>query len=196
LAVSDVIAVYAALVGTAAVAWPVWQARKARRPDVEVALFFTTLRNEVSAQEFRCLFLEARNRGDHPIRVTTAGVSNEKINYTFMPGRIDVYKKGAAFPHASINDDFPRAEVSTILPPPIPGIILPHDAGSRMLPEEAMTALLASLMKARSEGEAYQGLSDDELTEEAVLDFDSELVGWVNLATGEPFSTKGKARRH
>ena len=94
MAVSDVIAVYAALVGTAAVAWPVSQARKARRPDVEVALFFTTLRNEVSAQEFRCLFLEARNRGDHPIRVTTAGVSNEKINYTFMPGRIDVYKKG------------------------------------------------------------------------------------------------------
>jgi hypothetical protein len=78
------------------------QARKARRPDVDVALVLTTLQNEVSGQEFRCLFLEARNRGDHAIRVTTAGVSNKKINYSFMPGRIDVYKTGAAFPHASI----------------------------------------------------------------------------------------------
>jgi hypothetical protein len=194
LQVSDIIAIYAALVGTAAVVWPVWQARKARRPDVEVALFLTTLRNEVSGQGFRCLFLEVRNRGDHAIRVTTAGISNEKIDYRFMPGRIDVAKKGAAFPHASIDDDFPRDELSAIAPPPIPGIILAHDAGSRMLSEEAMTALLASLMKARSEGEAYKELSDEELAEEVVLEFDGELVGWVNLATGEPFSIKRKVR--
>jgi hypothetical protein len=200
LEVSDIIAVYAALVGTAAVAWPVWQARKARRPDVEVVLILTTLRNEISGEEFRCLFLEAHNRGNHPIRVTTAGVSNEKINYSFMPGRIDVRRKGAAFPHASIGDDFPRAEISTIMPPPIPGIVLPHDSGSRMLPEEAMSAILASLLTARSEGEAYQGLSAEELVEElaeeAILDFDSELVGWINLATGDPSSFSTKLKRH
>jgi hypothetical protein len=31
---TDLIAGYAALVATAAVAWPIWQARKTRRPDV------------------------------------------------------------------------------------------------------------------------------------------------------------------
>jgi hypothetical protein len=190
LEVSDIIATYAALVGTAAVAWPAWQARKARRTNVELALFITTLRNEISGEEFRCLYLEAYNRGDHAIRVVWAGVSNEKISYIFMPDRIDVYKKGAAFPHASIGNDFPRAEASAVMPTPIPGIILAHDAGSRMLPEEAISGLLASLMTARSEDEACQGLSAKELAEEfaeeVILDFDSELVGWVNVAAGDP----------
>jgi hypothetical protein len=69
-----------------------------------------------------------------------------------------------------------------------------------MLPEEAMSAILASLMTARSEGEAYQGLSAEELVEElaeeVILDFDSELVGWINLATGDPSSFSTKLKRH
>jgi hypothetical protein len=194
---ADLIAVYAALVGTAAAAWPIWQARKARRPDVEVALFTVLLHSEATDQQYRVMFLEARNRGDHPVRVLTAGISNEKINYSFMPGRIEVAKPGAAFSHASVADNFSEDIArSAPTPPPIPGIVLPRDAGARMLPEEAMRALLASLMKLRDEGKAYQGYSDEALFEEVGLDLDAELTGWVSLSTGEYFSTKTKMRQH
>jgi hypothetical protein len=43
VAIGDIIAGYAAVVGTAAAAWPIWQARQARRPQVEVVLFNTLL---------------------------------------------------------------------------------------------------------------------------------------------------------
>jgi hypothetical protein len=194
---TDLIAGYAALVATAAVAWPIWQARKTRRPDVEVAVFITFLRNEATEQEYRVMFLEARNRGDHPVRVLTAGISNEKINYSFRPGRIEVMKPKAAFSHASVADNFSEDIAQSVpTPPPIPGIILSHDAGSQMLPEEAMHALLASLIKLRDEGKAYQGYSDQALFEEVGLDFDGELTGWVSLSTGEYFSTKVKMGQH
>jgi hypothetical protein len=195
--VGDIIAGYAALIGTGAAAWPIWQARKARHPDVEVALFFTFLRHEGSGKELRYLFLEARNRGDHPVRVLTAGVSDGRLNYAFMPGRISVSKPCAAFPHAHIEDNFSDTIAqATPTPPPIPGIVLPRDAGSRMLPEEAAFAVAASLRKLRDDGEAYQDWSDEQLVEEVALDFDGELTGWVTLSTGEYFSTKGAGQRH
>ena len=180
MAIGDIIAGYAAVVGTAAAAWPIWQARQARRPQVEVMLFNTLLWR--GDEERRVLFLEARNHGDHPVRVLTAGISDGHLSYMFMPGRIDVLKPPAVAPHAGLNMPDPYSEGVPIAPP-IPGIILPRDAGSRMLPDDAIAALLAVGMKLRNDGVGrFAEMGDEELNHELVLNLDGELRGWITLS--------------
>lgn len=188
MGVGDIIAGYAAVVATVAVAWPIWQARQARRPQVEVELHNTL--GWRGDQERRALFLEARNRGDHPVRVITAGISDEHLDYIFMPGRIEVLKSPAASPHAGL--EIPDLHsLGAPVAPPLPGIILPRDAGSRMLPDDAIAALLACGVKLRDDGEAhFAGMSDEDLSRELVLNLDGKLRGWVRLSTGEEFSTE------
>jgi hypothetical protein len=172
--VSEIIAGYAALVGTAAAAWPILQARRAKHPNVEVALFHTVIRNDAAEKEF----------------------SDGRLTYLFMPKRIDVLKQGAAFPHAGVTDDFSeRIAQATPTSPPIPGIILARDAGSRMLPEEAVFSITAAAIQLRADGEAHQGLSDREVMSEVAIDFEGELIGWVRLSTGEYFSTRKEWKR-
>lgn len=133
-------------------------------------------------EETRVLFLEARNHGDHPVRVLTAGISDGNLSYMFMPGRIGVLKRPAAEPHASL--DMPDLYSKGVpIAPPIPGIILPRDAGSRMLPDDAIAALLAVGMKLRNDGVGpFAEMSDEELNREFALSLDGELRGWVTLS--------------
>src|SRR6266511_6465724 len=128
--------------------------------------------------------------GDHPVRVITAGVSDEHLDYIFMPGRIEVLKSPTASPHAGL--EIPDLHsLGAPVAPPLPGIILPRDAGSRMLPDDAIAALLACGVKLRDDGEAhFAGMSDEDLSQELVLNLDGKLRGWVRLSTGEEFSTE------
>jgi len=188
VAIGDIIAGYAAVVATAAALWPIWRARQAKQPQVEVQLFNTLVVK--GNEENRTLFLEARNRGDHPVRVVTAGISDGHLDYMFASDHIDVMKRPSVGAHASLQTPDYHAKGFPI-PPPIPGIVLPRDAGSRMLPDEAIAAILASAMKMRADGEGrFAGMSDEELSREFALNIEGKLQGWVQLSTGEQFRTE------
>jgi hypothetical protein len=62
----DAIALYAAIVATGAALWPVWQARRARRPPVEVALEAVVVDDGKSEQSSRVVMVEVRNHEPSP----------------------------------------------------------------------------------------------------------------------------------
>jgi hypothetical protein len=68
----DPVAIYAAVVSTIALGWQIQKERRARRPQVEVQVSYALLgypnRDPAEAVE-----ITARNRGDLPVRVNSAG---------------------------------------------------------------------------------------------------------------------------
>jgi hypothetical protein len=113
---TDWIAGYAAVVSTVAVGWQILKERRARRPQVEVkvsyGLMFIPPRGGAGSVQ-----VEARNRGDHPLRATSAGFKVQD---------------------ASEN-------VATIVHQPpgatIPGVIQPRDSGFTYLLENELGPL-------------------------------------------------------
>jgi hypothetical protein len=69
---TDWIAGYAAVVSTAALGWQILKERRARRPQVEVKVGNAIL-SYPGRGVVESAHIEARNRGDLPIRVTSAG---------------------------------------------------------------------------------------------------------------------------
>jgi hypothetical protein len=68
----DPVAIYAALVSTVALGWQVLKERRARRPQVEVQVLNAMLTYPAREPAWSAQ-IEARNHGDMPIRVTSAG---------------------------------------------------------------------------------------------------------------------------
>lgn len=68
----DPIAIYAAIVSTVALGWQILKERRARRPQVEVTISYA-LMNIPPRGAVEAVHVEARNRGDHPVRATSAG---------------------------------------------------------------------------------------------------------------------------
>ncbi len=101
---TDVIAGYAAVVATAALGWEIRKARQARRPQVEVAISYAVLGYPDRGMQ-ECAHIEVRNRGDLPVRVTSAG-------FKLQDGSDMI----ASIPHQQ-----PAAT--------IPGVIEPRDSG-------------------------------------------------------------------
>jgi hypothetical protein len=97
----DPVAIYAAVVSTVALGWQILKERRARRPQVEVKVSYALL-GYPSREPAEAAEIEARNRGDHPIRVTSAGFN--------------------------LQDDSGRTVVITWQPP---GATLPAVVGSR-----------------------------------------------------------------
>jgi hypothetical protein len=69
---TDWIAGYAAVVSTVAVGWQILKERRTRRPQVEVKVMNAMLTYPARDPEWSAQ-IEARNRGDLPVRVTSAG---------------------------------------------------------------------------------------------------------------------------
>ena len=149
---TDLIALYAAGVGTATAAWQVRQAVRARRPQVEVVLFNTMI--QWGEKSGLLIWIQARNHGDHPVRVMGVGIQDSKVNYSFGPNRRMMVFKGdhivgmVQTESARSNDDL------NLLGPQMPGIILARDAASRVLTDDEIAAFAAALMKQQQlEGE-------------------------------------------
>jgi hypothetical protein len=113
---TDLIAGYAAVVSTVAVGWQIQKERRARRPQVEVKVSYALLgypdRDPAEAAE-----ITARNRGDLPVRVNSAGFN--------------------------LQDGSGNALVITWQPPgaTLPGVIGPRDAGFTYLRREELGPL-------------------------------------------------------
>jgi hypothetical protein len=112
----DPVAIYAALVSTVAVGWQILKERRARRPQVEVKISYSLLgypgRGAAGAAH-----IEVRNRGDMPVRVTSAG-------FELQDGSEDV---------AHITHQPPSAT--------LPGVIGPRDSGFTYILEDALGPL-------------------------------------------------------
>lgn len=112
----DPVAIHAAIVSTVALGWQILKEGRARRPQVEVKVSYALLgypnREPAEAAE-----IEARNRGDHPIRVTSAGFN--------------------------LQDDSGRTVVITSQPPgaALPGVVGPRDSGMTYLLREELGPL-------------------------------------------------------
>jgi hypothetical protein len=108
---TDWIAVYAAVVSTIAVGWQIRREWRYQRPQVEVKIWMGVLVFPTGGRPG--LQIEARNRGDHPIRVASAG-------YNVQDGSGHVL---------AIMFDQPGAT--------IPGVIQARDSGfTYLLPEQ------------------------------------------------------------
>ncbi len=68
----DPVAIYAAVVSTIALGWQIRKERRARRPQVEVKVSYALL-GYPSRGPAEVAHIEARNRGDLPVRVNSAG---------------------------------------------------------------------------------------------------------------------------
>jgi hypothetical protein len=165
--VTEIIAGYAAFVATLALVIPIWQARRARYPRLELQLIHT------QGPGVRAIFLEVRNRGEHPVRVVTAAIRSPDITYDFEPDGITISHRDHEVYIESKNrrltNTSPDSEWAWL-----PGIILPHDAGSRMLATNMVS--LESV--------------DAELLSDVIASVEQEITGWVVVSTGELIHTK------
>jgi hypothetical protein len=113
---ADPIAVYAAIVSTAAAGWQVWERRQRRIPQVEVEL------QNVSSERGPGLWLDVRNRGEYPARVTLITFRNHDPRRAYAalrPGRFS--RVGKPLPGLAITEPGPGTT--------LPGVIEPHGAG-------------------------------------------------------------------
>jgi hypothetical protein len=104
----DPVAIYAAIVSTVALGWQILKERRARRPQVDVKVALALIAPP-GGEVLETVQIEARNRGDHPIRVTSAGFN--------------------------VQDDSGNTVVMTWQPPgsTLPGVIGPRDSGMTYL---------------------------------------------------------------
>jgi hypothetical protein len=113
----DPVAIYAAIVSTIALGWQIQKERRARRPQVEVKLSYSLLTYPDRPGAVGVARLEARNRGDMPIRVASAG-------FDLQDG------SGGHIAHTR-----PQPEAT------LPGVIEPRDSGFTYLLEDALGPL-------------------------------------------------------
>jgi len=112
----DPVAIYAAVVSTIALGWQIRKERRARRPQVEVKVSYALL-GYPSRGPAEVAHIEARNRGDLPVRVNSAGFN--------------------------LQDGSGNALAITRQPPgaTLPGVIGPRDAGFTYLLEDELGPL-------------------------------------------------------
>jgi len=112
----DPVAIYAAVVSTIALGWQIQKERRARRPQVEVKVSYALL-GYPSRGPAEVAHIEARNRGDLPVRVNSAGFN--------------------------LQDGSGNALAITWQPPgaTLPGVVGPRDAGFTYLLEDELGPL-------------------------------------------------------
>jgi hypothetical protein len=109
---TDWIAIYAALVATAALGWQMWERRQRRRAQVKLSLGFYD----------DILYLYIRNRGDHPVRIMTVRFENlvipvnddARILISGLDSHVRVPNKstlGLIPPHDAARVDLRREEI-------------------------------------------------------------------------------------
>jgi hypothetical protein len=100
----DPVAIYAAIVSTVALGWQILKERRARRPQVQVTISYALL-GYPDREPAEAVEITARNRGDLPVRVTSAGFN--------------------------LQDDSDRTMVIAGQPPgaTLPGVVGPRDSG-------------------------------------------------------------------
>jgi hypothetical protein len=110
------VAIYAAAVSTGSLGWQIWNARQARRPQVEVVLS-NSLLNFVGPEPEWAVQVDVRNHGDQQVRVTSVGFN--------------------------MQDGSGRTVTLTRIPPlaTLPGEIAPRDSGFTYLLEPEWTWL-------------------------------------------------------
>lgn len=178
-----IIAGYAAVVATAAAAFQIWQARKARRPQIELELIHTQYRE--GTEPYLAVFLEARNRGNHPVRIVAARIGSSKVQYDFRPQSIDITTAGLTI---SVPDEIDTKKTSSAEMPPLPGIILPGDGASRMISNRMIPAADATKIAETFKDKLGNGLDDFfRVVDDSLRD---ELYGGVEPSTGEFIHTK------
>jgi hypothetical protein len=106
----DPVAIYAALVSTVALGWQILKERRARRPQVKVQIRWALMTLPMQGV-VEVAHIEARNRGDMPVRVTSAGFSLQ-----------DGSRNVLAIAHQPAGAT-------------LPGVIGPRDSGFTYLPE-------------------------------------------------------------
>lgn len=163
----DAIALYAAVVATGAALWPVWQARKARQPPVEVAL--TPAVWDDDNKSTRGVLVEVRNHGAITVWIQAVGLTDGKAVWTFQPGQMAVGPLAGPRIELHIDLKFPRK----VPPQQTRAFVLPEnfiDLGKNVGP------LLGSLEQAES----------------LALNLHRPLQAWAWLETGHTVATRGR----
>jgi len=168
--IGNAIAMYAAVVATGAALWPVWQARRARRPPVEVALAAAIVDDGKKKQRSRLVVIEVRNHGALQIGIRAVGLTDGKAMWTFQPQSVAVGPL-----------EGPRIELH-IGPQDFPHEVPPQESAAFPLPERFVQLgkdigpMLGSSVQA-------EGLA---------LDLDRPLAAWVWLGTGQEVGTRAR----
>jgi hypothetical protein len=162
----DAIAIYAAVVATFAALWPVWQAHRARRPPVEVALGAAREQDE---QRTRLVVIEVRNHGATRVRIRAVGLMDGKAMWTFQPGSLAVGSLAGPRIQLHVKQEFPRE-------------VPPQETRAFVLPEnfvqlgKNLGPMLGSPRQAKS----------------LALDIQRPLQAWVWLETGQTVNTRAR----
>lgn len=187
------IALYAAGVGTTTAAWQIRQAARARRPQVEVVLFNTMV--QWDENRLLLVWIQARNHGDHPVRVMGVGIRDSKVSYLFGADQRMMVLKGDHIVGMMKTHSRDSSDEISRFGPPMPGIILARDGASRVLTDDEIAAFVAALIKQQELARASTDQSssiDRSYIEELILNLDEELTAWVELSTGQRFETEPK----
>jgi hypothetical protein len=190
---ADSVAMYAAGVGTITAAWQIRQAVRARRPQVEVVLFNTVV--QWGEKHEYLVWIQARNHGDHPVRVMGAGITDSKVSYIFGPDQGMMVLKGGHVVGMLKRESRDSTHDAHRFGPTMPGIVLARDAANRVLTDDEIAAFVAALLKQQElERGTDEAISDTDRSfiEDIILDLDGELTAWVELSTGQRFETEPK----
>jgi hypothetical protein len=170
---ADVIAGYAAIVATLAILIPIWQARRARAPRVELQLIHTRI------EGIRTITLEIRNRGEYPVRIISAGIDSPTIALTFTPGALEISHETIYGAVAIKSDDQQAMLIATNNQmSPVPGIIVPRDGGGRFVADSVLADVAATFQ------------NNSKLSNDLREFVDQELRGCASVTTGEFLRTK------
>ncbi|WP_157520840.1 hypothetical protein [Herbidospora daliensis] len=179
--VSEIIAIYAAVVATIAVVVPFLLLRISRKQRMELDIVPTRVGSR-DGGTLRMITLEARNRGDHPVRVVSAYISAGTVDFDFHPGeiRVELVSGESLF-------GFKIQEPTGVTPTgvPLPEIILPRDAGSRVVTTRIIEA--AQMAVARSSMENLDESRKQDFNRRLSEAFDGDIRGGIEISTGEFF---------
>jgi hypothetical protein len=186
MTIEQIIAGYAAIVATGAAIVPIWQARTAHKPKVEIELVHTKGAMP-DGRPFYMVTLEVRNRGDHPVRVVTAYISSPKVTYQFEENLISVQRR---LDNSMLIMDVDDSEASSHSPNlPLPGIILPRDAASRFLTIKTLWRVEQIAAEAAA-GERPLLDADPNCAAIISQSLHEELQGGISISTGEAMRSK------
>lgn len=186
MVIDEIIAGYAAIVATAAIMVPVRQAKKAHKPQIELALIHTKYSQD--DDPLHMVTLEARNRGDYPIRIVGAGISSPKVHYQFLP---DTIRISTTSDRRCVSvDTGDQAVLDKLKVLPLPGIILPQDGASRFVADNLAAIVLAIALIEEEKEDQTSRVSEPRFAANVAESFNDALHGWVEVSTGEYIETK------
>jgi len=153
-------------------------------------------KKDQSREHERMITLEARNRGDHALRIIGAGISSEIITFQFhQQDYIGIYRSNDQRNYRIKIEKWTNS-LRGLDVPVLPCLIPPRDSARRFITDDLLAMILAiELQEITGRQDARRKKSnrgdfDPSYLKDVADAFDAPLHGWVEVSTGEYISSE------